>query len=153
MTDLRTIFIDMNNGLGADLALDAFALASDDGLETAVILSLFTDARAKDDDTLPIGQSDRRGWWADAFPVVEGDRFGSRLWLLRASKQLQQSLNDAKAYAEEALAWLIEDGAARQIDVETFIARDEVMGMVVRITRPDGTAVPIRFETLWNAMS
>ena len=151
MTDLRTIFIDMDNG--ADLALDAFALAADDGLETAVILSLFTDERANDDDKLPIGQTGRRGWWADAYPVVDGDRFGSRLWLLRASKQLQQSLNDAKAYAEEALAWLIEDGAAKAVEVETFVVRDEVMGMIVRITRPDGSTTPIRFETLWNAMS
>ena len=106
MTDLRTIFIDMDQG--ADLALETFALASDDGLETAVILSLFTDARARDDDTLPAGQTDRRGWWADAFPAVAGDRFGSRLWLLRRSKQLQESLIVAREYAEEALAWLVE---------------------------------------------
>jgi len=150
MTDLRTVFIDLEHGI--DLALENALLASDDGLETAVILSLFSDARAKDDDVLPLGQTDRRGWWADAWPSVEDDRFGSRLWLLRAAKQLQQALNDAREYAEEALAWLVEDGAAKAVEVETFIPRDEVMGMIVRITRPDGTLTPIRFETLWNAM-
>lgn len=150
MTDLRTVFIDLEHGI--DLALENALLASDDGLETAVILSLFSDARAKDDDVLPLGQTDRRGWWADAWPSVDDDRFGSRLWLLRAAKQLQQALNDAKEYAEEALAWLVEDGAAKAVEVETFIPRDEVMGMIVRITRPDGTLTPIRFETLWNAM-
>lgn len=150
MTDLRTVFIDLEHGI--DLALENALLASDDGLETAVILSLFTDARAKDDDVLPLGQTDRRGWWADAWPSVDDDRFGSRLWLLRAAKQLQQALNDAKEYAEEALAWLVEDGAAKAVEVETFIPRNEVMGMIVRITRPDGTLTPIRFETLWNAM-
>lgn len=147
--DIRTVFIDMEHS--ADLALEQFALATDDGLETAVILSLFSDARANDDDALPIGQTDRRGWWADAYPVEAGDRFGSRLWLLRAAKQLQQSLNDARQYAEESLAWLVEDGAARKVEVETFIVRDEVMGMIVRIHRPDGTVTPIRFETLWSA--
>lgn len=149
MTDIRTLFIDLDRG--ADLALELFALATDDGLETAVILSLFTDARAQDEDVLPAGQADRRGWWADAFPVMPGDRFGSRLWLLRASKQLQQSLNEARQYAEEGLAWLVEDGAASKIEVDTFIARDEVMGMHVRIFRPDGSVTPIRFETLWSA--
>lgn len=148
MTDIRTVFIGMEEG--ADLALAAFDLAVDDSLETAVILSLFTDARALDDDVLPIGQTDRRGWWADSYPAKASDRFGSRLWLLRASKQLQQSLNRAREYAEEALAWLIEDGAASKVEVETFIVRDEVMGMMVRITRPDGSALPIRFEVLWN---
>lgn len=147
--DIRTVFIDMDRG--ADLALDTFALAADDGLETAVILSLFSDARALEADPLPMGQTDRRGWWADAYPAADGDRFGSRLWLLRASKQLQQSLNDARLYAEESLAWLVEDGAARKVEVETFIPRDEVMGMIVRIYRPDGSVMPIRFETLWSA--
>jgi phage gp46-like protein len=147
--DIRTVFIDMEHG--ADLALEQFALATDDGLETAVILSLFSDARANDDDALPIGQTDRRGWWADAYPVEAGDRFGSRLWLLRAAKQLQQSLNDARQYAEESLVWLVDDGAAKKVEVETFIVRDEVMGMIVRIHRPDGTVTPIRFETLWSA--
>lgn len=147
--DFRTIFIDME--AGADLALDQFALATDDGLETAVILSLFSDARALDDDMLPLGQTDRRGWWADAYPATRGDRFGSRLWLLRAAKQLQQSLNLARQYAEEALAWLVADGVAKKVEVEAFIPRDEVMGMTVRIYRPDGTVAPIRFEMLWSA--
>jgi len=150
MTDLRTVFLDLEHGI--DLALDNALLAADDGLETAVILSLFSDARAKDDDVLPIGQSDRRGWWADAYPAADDDRFGSRLWLLRAAKQLQQSLSTARQYAEEALAWLIADGVASSVDVQTFIPRDEVMGMLVRIHRPDGTQVPIRFEILWSAM-
>lgn len=147
--DIRTIFIDLERG--ADMALESFDLATDDGLETAVILSLFSDARALDDDKLPAGQSDRRGWWGDAWAEQQGDRFGSRLWLLRASKQLQQSLNLAREYAEEALAWLTADGVASRVEVETFIPRDEVMGMIVRIFRPDGSITPIRFETLWNA--
>lgn len=151
MSDLRTHFVSLDSG--ADLALDDFALDTDDGLETAVILSLYTDARARDDDTLPAGQTYRRGWWGDAYPPETGDLIGSRLWLLRASKQLQESLTAAREYAEEALAWLVDDGAARKVEVETFIARDEVMGMIVRIYRPQGAEVSLRFESLWNAMS
>lgn len=146
--DIRSTFIDLEHG--ADLALDQFDLASDSGLETAVILSLFTDARARDGDILPPGQTDRRGWWGDAYSPVPGDRFGSRLWLLSASKQLQKTLVLAKQYAEEALAWMVEDAVAKKVDVDTFIVRDEVMGMTVRIYRPDGSIVPIRFESLWS---
>ena len=148
MSDIRTVFVDMEHS--ADYALDALGLESDDSLDTAVILSLFTDARANDDDTLPHGQSDRRGWWADAYPSAGGDRFGSRLWLLRASKQLQASLITARQYAEESLAWMIEDGAAKKVEVETFVVRDEVMGMLVRIYKPDGTVPSFRFEQLWS---
>jgi phage gp46-like protein len=150
MTVLAHRFIGL--GYGADLALDGPLLAEDGGLVTAVILSLWTDARALPDDVLPPGQTDRRGWWGDAYPVAEQDRFGSRLWLLRASKQLQQSLNLAKAYAEEALAWLVADGVARKVEVETWIVRFEVMGLLARIHRPDSAVVPIRFDVLWSAM-
>ena len=71
----------------ADFAIEANDLATDDGLETAVSLSLFTDRRAEDGDALPSGDADRRGWWGDDFPAVDGDRMGSRLWLLARSKQ------------------------------------------------------------------
>jgi phage gp46-like protein len=137
-------------GYGADWVLDGSLLAGDAGLMTAVIISLWTDARALDDDALPPGQSDRRGWWGDSFPVAERDRFGSRLWLLRASKQLQESLNLARTYAEEALAWLVDDGVARKVEVETWIVRFEVMGLLARIHKPDGTVVPLKFEVLWS---
>lgn len=149
MTDLATIFIDMNNR--ADLALDAYELATDDGLDTAVLLSLFTDARARDDDVLPPGQTDRRGWWGDDYSEAV-DNFGSRLWLLQAAKQLQASLNQAREYAEEALAWLVDDGIAAKVEVETWIVRDEVMGMRVRIHRPDGTTSARRYDILWSAL-
>ena len=148
MTDLRTIFVDMDSG--ADLALENFALATDDSLETAVILSLFTDARALDDDELPLGQTDRRGWWGDAYADERGDRFGSRLWLLSARKQLPSALVEAREIIEEALAWLVKDGLARRVEVETFIPRDEVLGAIVRIHRPDGSVQLIRFEQLWR---
>lgn len=148
MTDIRTVFIDFDHG--ADLALEQFALAADDGLETAVILSLFTDARASDDDSLPFGESDRRGWWADAFPSVDRDRIGSRLWLLRREKQTQDTLNRAREYAEEALAWLIADGVARSVEVESFIVRNGVLGLSVVIQRPDASIARFRYETLWN---
>lgn len=71
-------------------------LQGDDGLMTAVIISLFTDARAHDDDPLPderVGvSSDRRGWWGDCLPDAQGEQtlesIGSRLWLLWREKDL-----------------------------------------------------------------
>lgn len=62
----------------ADIALKNGALDTDDGLRTAILISLFTDARALDDDVLPAPE-DRRGWWGDAIPEIEGDIIGSRL--------------------------------------------------------------------------
>lgn len=48
--------------LGADVAVELNDLVSEDGLQTAVALSLFADRRAEDGDVLPDDQVDRRGW-------------------------------------------------------------------------------------------
>ena len=57
---------------GGDLAIISGDVLLTDGLETAVILSLFLDARARDDDPLPDGGTDRRGWWDDDASPTSG---------------------------------------------------------------------------------
>jgi phage gp46-like protein len=133
---------------GFDVALDAADLATDAGLETAVILSLFVDRRAEPDDALPDGGEDRRGWWADAWPGVEGDRIGARLWLLAREKETLATLRRAEEYAEEALAWLIEDGVARRVGVTAERVRAGLLGLSVEIQRPDGAAA--RWQRTWE---
>lgn len=100
----------------ADLALDpdAARLAEDEGLRTAVILSLFTDRRAEPGDELPDGTT-RGGYWGDAYPARPGDRWGSRLWLLQRSTITRDVLRRAETYAREAFDWAIEDGVASRV--------------------------------------
>lgn len=151
MSDIRTAFKSFESG--ADIALDGYQLAVDEGLETAVILSLFTNARANDDDVLPQGSTDRGGSWIDSYPLVDGDKFGSRLWLLQSEKITQEALNRAKQYAQEALAWLVQDGVASRVEVEPFIVRKYVLGVLgmrIGIYRPDGTVVGFRYENIWD---
>lgn len=135
---------------GGDIALDGYDLAAERGLQTAVILSLFTDRRAREDDVLPAG-TDRRGWWADAWPPAEGDRIGSRLWLLSREKQVSSVLERAREYAAEALQWLIDDGIARAVRVDAEIVRQGVLGLRIEIERPTDT-VQYQFNRLWEAL-
>lgn len=146
MSDIRTIFRDF----AGDYSITGPQLDADDGLQTAVVISLFTDRRAEADDTLPAG-TDRRGWWADAWPAVERDLLGSRLWLLDREKQLPEVVRRAREYAEEALSWLLEDGIARRVTVTAEVVRTGVLGLGVEIERPAGDAVSYRFDYLWNA--
>ncbi|KAB7624314.1 phage GP46 family protein [Alkalilimnicola sp. S0819] len=134
----------------ADLALEGGSLETDAGLQTAVILSLFTDRRAEPDDELPGDQADRRGWWADAYAQAAGDRIGSRLWLLAREKQLQSVVNRAREYAEEALQWLLEDSVATRVEVEAEVVRRGVLGLQVRIYRPRGTDFTGRYSYAWE---
>lgn len=151
--DLQTLF----NGeiLEADLALDAGDLATDHGLATAIVISLFTDARARSDDELPAGETDQRGWWGDVVSPANApaDRpwmTGSRLWLLSRAKQTPETARRAEHYAREALAWVTAGRYARAAEVAAFWS-DAILGrldLVVTVTRPDGT--PERFSFLWR---
>lgn len=146
--DIKTFFFNANEA--ADYALSSLLLTADSGLTTAVILSLFTDARAQVDDAIPHGDSDRRGWWGDAFPVVAGDSLGSRLWLVWPGKQTPDNLLRARGFAEEALQWMVTDGVVRAVTVAASNPRDGLLALAITIEKPDGEALALRFESLWS---
>lgn len=114
MTDLAITFDGDINQLHFAISLTDGDFTTTDGLEPAVLYSLFTDAKASDDDELPDGGTDLRGHWADNL-LDESE--GSKLWLLRRRKQTQETLNLAVQYAKEALQWLIDDEHATKVDV------------------------------------
>lgn len=145
VTDIRTL---MSDGVG-DWALQPTGLEPDDGLETAVILSLFTDRRAEPTDDAPGG--DRRGWWGDDYADVPGDRIGSRLWLLAREKQTGAALLRARSYAIEALTWMIDDGVASRIDVEATAPRAGRLVLAITIQRPGEDPRTFRFERAWQS--
>ena len=132
---------------GPDCGMETGDLVAEGSLRTAVILSLFLDRRAEDDDILPNGSDDRRGWWADTVaPMtdygigggsVSGDRIGSRLWLLSREKQLAGVLERARHYAEEALTWLVEDGVATAVQVTATNPRQGWLVLEVTVTLSD----------------
>ncbi len=147
MTDLALIW---NPALfSADLALSAPDLATDAGLDTAVIISLFTDRRAREDDELPTGSNDPRGWWGDSFAEVTGDQIGSRLWLFERAKQTQATLNGYREALEEAVAWMVEDGIAESVKASTWIINPGQMGWSLEIKRPNDPR-PRRYDHLWS---
>ena len=120
---------------------------ADDGLETAVIISLFTDARVSDEQ-LPAGQTSKKGWWGDKFSGVDQDKIGSRLWTLRREKRTTEVLRKHEDYSIEALNWMKEDGVADSITAEAFYeVTTKFLVMNLVITRPDGTS---RFKVNWD---
>jgi phage gp46-like protein len=134
----------------ADLAISANDLVAEDGLQTAVELSLFTDRRAEDGDTLPAGETDRRGWWADAAPVVAGDKIGSRLWLLAREKQTATTRQRLEKYAAEALQWLIDDKVAERIEVAASFPSPGIYVLEVEVFRPRADPAKFRFDHAWG---
>lgn len=119
-----------NDAQTFDLDRDANRLIVDNELlDTAVMISLFTRRQALPDDALPDPTGHREGWWGDSYPQFDEDKIGSRLWLLSRSKTTQSVLNLAKVYAEESLQWLIDDGIATEVSVET--SRKDMTAMLI----------------------
>lgn len=150
MSDLKAKFTEDRQ---FDLEIARNDLALDDGLETAVLVSLFTDRRAEATDQLPAGETSLRGSWVDAFPTTPGDYLGSRLWLLGREKQLPEVLERAREYAAEALRWLVEDRIAARVEVETEGVSPGVLGIRVQIFKPSSDVVNYRYELAWAAQA
>ena len=150
MADIALAFTDY---AGGDLVLQGQDLARDDGLESAVLVSLFTDRRATIEQIRDGDGSDLRGWWGDFNPPVDGDQTGSLLWLLRREKQTRETLARARQYAEQALAWLIEDRVARAVTATTEYGAPGVMHIGVEIDRPDAARVRYQYDYEWAAQA
>ena len=138
MSDLSIMWKD---GEGDVVSLDS-ALLTDDSLTNAIVISLFTDARV----------DNQRGWWGNDFNQNEERQveMGSRLWTLARSKQLADVLDDAQAYAEQALQWLIDDGHALVIDVMATNPEQSVLLLSVVVTLPNGQTEQRTFSAVWS---
>ena len=136
----------------ADLLLGAGSLVTDDGLRTAILISLFSDARAPEEAALPEDGADRRGWWGDDFAAggsaagggnatgrnaIGQNAIGSGLWLLQRAKITPATLQRAREAAFEALGWLVRDGIASAVDVEVE-AQGSRLAIGVTLDRPQG---------------
>jgi phage gp46-like protein len=147
MSDVA-IFWDVASGRG-DWGATAFDLATGAPIESAVMASLFSDRRASADyvDPDPNGIPDLRGWWGDSY---EASLLGSRLWQLNRSKITDATtvLNKARDYCQEALQWLVDDGIAASVSVQTFWVQNNTVGIIVTISSP-ALVPPQRFQYAW----
>lgn len=125
-------------------------LETDDGLETAVITSLFSDARAREGDGVDPLQ-DQGGWWGEIYLTPAGPH-GSRLYLLKRGKMTNDTLLIAGTYAKEALAWML-DSRLRVASAVTatcvrMTGRNDAGVLSIGIQRAQKLAP--RFERKWE---
>lgn len=156
MTDIALVW-NAAEGI-ADLAMNGPDLLTDNGLETAVILSLFSDRLAQPGDSIPDGTSDRRGWWGD-MPIAASEQdttppataiYGSRLLLLDRGLGTTQTLRQAEAYAREALAWMTADGVAGAVSATATFPRTGTIALSITIEQAGGAQT---YSYAWAATS
>lgn len=136
------------NGPCPDLQLVDGDYLQDDGLETAVLISLFTDRYVESED-LPPNIFVNQGWWADRIDENETDRTGSRIWVFnRTGKINNETRNGLVDACKEALQWMIDLGIASRIEVTGTLVVGERIDLDIQIFKPEGDDIP--FEFLWD---
>lgn len=151
MNDIALVW----DGYAGDVDLNGLDLLGDDGLETAVVISLGTDRLAEDGDRIPDGSDDRRGWWGDTYADVVGDKIGTRSWLLGDAVTVQQVLQNQELFIKEALQWMIADNIARAVDVtieavQVGVSSSYWLTAQVKIHRPNKQPFNYRFKSFWE---
>lgn len=136
------------NGRVGDFVLDdTRGLSSSIPLETAVIMLLFTDAPADENELRYDHAGDFRGWPGDAL----GDApLGSKLWLYRRSELTNKTVLLVQAEIRRALQPLIDTGLAARVDVSAERALNRIDAEIAIYGRDGSQRYADRFELLWQ---
>ncbi len=150
------------NGTVGDFAVSAGGddgpaggLVSANPLRTAVLLLLFSDARADPASLRFEHRGDRRGWPGDGFDVdaAAGEApLGSLLWLFRRSPLRDATKAQIEAEAQRALKPLIRQGAVAKITAAAAIdkANGRVALSVGLYARDGSQSYSDKFDILWR---
>ncbi len=130
-----------------DISLYGSDLLRDEGLMSSVLISLFTDRRVARSETRR-GKRYRGGY---VFEDVDDIPYGSRLFLLDRNKTDLDTVRLLGTYAKEALAWLVDEEIASNVDVRALLVNKSRIDLTVKIFKGTDVLLDTRFEDLWNS--
>jgi phage gp46-like protein len=89
-----------------------------DGLDSSIVVSLFSDRRAYANEVPDALQ--RRGWIGDLVSEVSNDRHGSGLWLYEQHRLVGETSIGVRNEAVAAFNWAQDDGLADHAEAEVL---------------------------------
>jgi phage gp46-like protein len=127
----------------------------DQGLGTAIIISLFTDMKVSQEEAI---DGYRGGHFGND---LLGYNLGSRLFLLKRKKLVKDTFRLAEQYSVEALDWMKKEGIVSTIIaiaiVSTIIAiagksktRKNALLLLIQIKKPDNVVLNYKFVIPWE---
>ena len=112
-----------------DLQLDDVGdFEKTNSFDTAILLSLFCERRASVTEVPE--SSRRRGWIGNIGQPVE---YGSKLWLLEQARLTLSTVNAARDYLKQSLAWLVNLDYLKAVNVETS-RNIETNALIAKVT-------------------
>lgn len=146
MMDVKLIQKSSVDFYGFDISVVNDDFVKELGLETMVLVSLFSDAREDSRD------DDKRGWWGAA--VIDKDRlaapFGSKLWLLAREKQTDETRVKIQEWCFDALRWMIEEGIVDRMEVGAEYFDIGKVLITIDLFRGERDPLTFKFEYLWG---
>ena len=154
MGDIRIVW-DPVTGTG-DFNMLGNGLELGHDLETASLISMFTDAQADPGDI--VYDTDPAGTWIDTYAALEdpallaipNDRMGSKLWQVFARPRTQDTLNWLRNEIIRCHDWMIADGVASAVEADAFFTGPGGIGARVTITANGRTNI---FSYVWGQES
>lgn len=116
-------------------------LVTVDGLESALRVSLFTDARL-DESEMP--EPVRRGGWIGN--VLSGRQLGGKLYALENARITTAYVGKAKEFAARSLDWMVDDQVTRGVQNSVSVKGQDVQHNISIVSR-DGVKYDYRY--LW----
>ena len=142
---IDAILVELPSGL-YDIAIGPDGdIATADSFDTAIIVSLLTDARA--DPSLVLESHRRRGWVGNE--STPGFEMGSTLWTFEQARFTRNVGDRIAGAARDALQWLVDDGHAVAIRASDVNLVGDQVRLVVVIERASGRTEKLSFD-LWE---
>jgi phage gp46-like protein len=133
-----------NDAIGSGDTVNSRSLKQGDWLQAAVFTSLFTDARATEEQT-PDWATDQGGYWGDMF---YDESFGSLLYTLKREKLTGLTLRRAEDFCKAALAWLKKAGHVKKVAALVEKISAHRAGILITLTLPNGSIKTFNWELL-----
>ena len=134
-----------NGGSLFDVGIGEQDLLFTEGMETAVAVLLFTDARAASSEVME--PSLRRGWVGNIFAKRE---LGGKLWLAEQVRNVQEVRNKIKVWAENSLQPLLDDGIVADIEVTVQERDARSINLIIEILAKDNQREKFKYRLSTN---
>ena len=113
----------------------------ENGLDTAVLLSLFAEGRS----------DNRGGWWGNELSEVSGFQLGSSLWDISRQNNNQNTRIALIDEIERALSWLVEDSVASSVAAENTSMEGGLARFAITINNFEGGQIRGPFSLFWDS--
>jgi len=144
----QDVLIKPDNFGNYDIPLNAGGsdFASAEGFETAIPVSLFTDARAP--ASAVADPKRRRGWIGNILTIDQNRELGGLLWLYDQGRITATLLNNIRNAVVASLNWMLADGILTGIEVEVKIESFRSLRITARLTGTDNNVD--QYSVLWR---